>query len=246
MGRVHTNRQRGFTLIELLVVIAIIAILAAILFPLFANAKERARQTRCLNNLKQLSLAFLAYADDNDDTLPRGSGRMDQRLPDWVGSTWLDWNASKPPKHLDVTKGQLWPFVRTRDVYLCPTDHGIPALNVTDSPRFWPLSYGINWTLGFSSDAQGQPAPVKLGPAVAGRSQRVLLLIQEMRRTINDGFFAWVVGSGITGTNDFPDKVHYNGTTVAYADAHVRWVTHRELIRQRDNLEWYRNDQPHH
>ncbi len=63
-------RKSGFTLIELLVVIAIIAILAAILFPVFARAREKARQTSCLSNVKQLGLGFLMYAQDYDDHLP--------------------------------------------------------------------------------------------------------------------------------------------------------------------------------
>src|SRR5579862_3599835 len=62
-------RQSGFTLIELLVVIAIIAILAAILFPVFAQAREKARQASCISNLKQLGLAFLQYEQDYDETL---------------------------------------------------------------------------------------------------------------------------------------------------------------------------------
>ena len=62
--------RRGFTLIELLVVIAIIAILAAILFPVFAKAREKARQTSCLNNVKQLTLAMMQYAQDHDERWP--------------------------------------------------------------------------------------------------------------------------------------------------------------------------------
>ena len=63
-------RNRGFTLIELLVVIAIIAILAAILFPVFAQAREAARRSACLSNMKQISTALLMYAQDNDEILP--------------------------------------------------------------------------------------------------------------------------------------------------------------------------------
>ncbi len=64
------RRIRGFTLIELLVVIAIIAILAAILFPVFAKAREKARQTACLSNVKQLAVGMLMYAQDFDEFLP--------------------------------------------------------------------------------------------------------------------------------------------------------------------------------
>ncbi|MEN6304741.1 MAG: prepilin-type N-terminal cleavage/methylation domain-containing protein, partial [Armatimonadia bacterium] len=67
-------KRRGFTLIELLVVIAIIAILAAILFPVFAKAREKARQSSCLSNMKQMGLACLQYAQDYDEVLPAGMG----------------------------------------------------------------------------------------------------------------------------------------------------------------------------
>ncbi|MES2465576.1 MAG: prepilin-type N-terminal cleavage/methylation domain-containing protein, partial [Armatimonadota bacterium] len=66
----NTRRSSGFTLIELLVVIAIIAILAAILFPVFAQAREKARQTSCLSNVKQICLALNMYAQDADETYP--------------------------------------------------------------------------------------------------------------------------------------------------------------------------------
>ncbi len=69
--------RKGFTLIELLVVIAIIAILAAILFPVFARAREKARQTSCLSNVKEITLAVLMYAGDYDETLPTGGYRDD-------------------------------------------------------------------------------------------------------------------------------------------------------------------------
>ncbi|MGI5819350.1 MAG: type II secretion system protein [Armatimonadota bacterium] len=87
------RRTGGFTLIELLVVIAIIAILAAILFPVFAQARAKARQTACLSNVKQISLALMMYAQDNDETYPR------------TGSAW--WHP-------------LMPYVKNEDVFRTP------------------------------------------------------------------------------------------------------------------------------
>ncbi|GAB4455712.1 MAG: hypothetical protein OHK0029_12240 [Armatimonadaceae bacterium] len=71
--RSRNSATRAFTLIELLVVIAIIAILAAILFPVFAQAREKARQTACLSNAKQMGLGVMMYAQDYDETMPRRS-----------------------------------------------------------------------------------------------------------------------------------------------------------------------------
>lgn len=92
---------RGFTLIELLVVIAIIAILAAILFPVFAQAKESAKQITCLSNTKQLGLAIQMYCNDYDDTGPVG-------IDDWAwGDGWA---------------GQVYPYVKNIGVYRCSDD----------------------------------------------------------------------------------------------------------------------------
>lgn len=97
-------RRSGFTLIELLVVIAIIAILAAILFPVFAKAREKARQTSCLSNAKQIGLAFMQYAADYDSIFPAmfwSNGRWE---PD--GIYWV---------------GQLMPYSKNQQVYICPS-----------------------------------------------------------------------------------------------------------------------------
>src|ERR1051326_2753196 len=103
---------RGFTLIELLVVIAIIAILAAILFPVFAQAREKARQSACLSNCKQIGTAVQMYAQDYDETLP-GAG------PDWPGNN----------KHPVFKAGYGWamwvilldPYITNRNVWVCPS-----------------------------------------------------------------------------------------------------------------------------
>ncbi|MBI3922236.1 MAG: DUF1559 domain-containing protein [Armatimonadetes bacterium] len=96
--------RRGFTLIELLIVIAIITILAAILFPVFARAREKARQTVCLSNVKQVTLAVLMYAEDYEDTLPRVCLRA-------LGpSSWESW--------ADVVQ----PYAKNAHVFRCPSD----------------------------------------------------------------------------------------------------------------------------
>ena len=105
--------RRGFTLIELLVVIAIIAILAAILFPVFARARESARTSACVNNLKQLGLAWKMYASDFDDQFP------------------CDSHASNPHSRL---LGQIYPYVKNSQVFYCrsATKFGFDSLLDTE------------------------------------------------------------------------------------------------------------------
>ncbi len=92
------QKKKGFTLIELLVVIAIIAILAAILFPVFAQAREKARQTSCLSNEKQIGLAYIQYTQDNDEYYPSTVN---------YGSSWVH---------------EVYPYVKSTGVFTCPDD----------------------------------------------------------------------------------------------------------------------------
>lgn len=97
--------RRGFTLIELLVVIAIIAILAAILFPVFAKAREKARQSSCLSNCKQIGLACQQYAQDYDERLPWHC-RYIPGAADGAGNDWT---------------GQITPYIKNVQVFACPS-----------------------------------------------------------------------------------------------------------------------------
>ena len=112
-------RKRGFTLIELLVVIAIIAILAAILFPVFARAREKARQSACLSNLKQMGLALMQYVQDYDGTYPNAviaGCHYDAAYPseDGIMRPW-ERNISGYPV-------VLMPYVKNRQIFFCPSD----------------------------------------------------------------------------------------------------------------------------
>jgi prepilin-type N-terminal cleavage/methylation domain-containing protein len=115
------SRKVGFTLIELLVVIAIIAILAAILMPVFAQAREKARQATCLSNLKQLGLAAMMYVQDYDETYPGGPGVAGLWIPGPQGS-WSNlptiWGNVAPTN----VAGRLLPYVKNNQVFIDPND----------------------------------------------------------------------------------------------------------------------------
>ena len=124
-------KQKGFTLIELLVVIAIIAVLMAILMPALNRAREQGKRAMCLNNLKQLSLAWILYADDNDDKIVSGAGGVDRNYngkpePPWVGRCWAsDYGSGgqmpEEQQKEQIREGALWPFVKDIKLYRCPT-----------------------------------------------------------------------------------------------------------------------------
>ncbi len=226
--------RRGFTLIELLVVIAIIALLAALLFPVFTQAREKARQAACASNLKQLSLGFLMYAQDYDETmLPQGGAN-------------LRYNS------------YIYPYEKTLAVYYCP-DFSAQTANtngIADVPGVSPgqgyisskfptslwSSYSLDnfyhfpatdpCQIGYEYYAGGY-TPV-LSRIVAPAHLIMLLdgLGQDFRPT-SDGTFTGVypnatppyahwAGSGAVG--DIIAR-HNGGLNVAYFDGHVKWVT---------------------
>ncbi|MBC8136209.1 MAG: DUF1559 domain-containing protein [Fibrella sp.] len=138
------RKQTGFTLIELLVVIAIIAILAAILFPVFAQAREKARQTSCLSNQKQIGLAMLQYLQDSDETFPRA------------------WYTSNGPSN--TTDNYKWmdglaPYCKSLAVFTCPSDDegsgGNKPYKFRDGVNYG--SYAMNATYWDQSDTFTPP-----------------------------------------------------------------------------------------
>jgi len=151
------RKLNGFTLIELLVVIAIIAILAAILFPVFAKVREKARQTACLSNQKQLGLGIMQYVQDYDEAFPCGN------LPSSFGGLYgggAGW------------ANQVYAYVKSAAVYTCPDDAGYGGKAIE--------SYGINENLtsGATVDGNNTPEGGALKIAQCGAPANTILLAE--------------------------------------------------------------------
>lgn len=158
MGMHGRSRARGFTLIELLVVIAIIAILAAILFPVFARAREKARQTNCLSNMKQLSLGMVMYTNSYDEKFPpnyfytRPSGDPDRELFWW--------------------EDMIQPYVMNWQLIICPSatpsEYDYLRPNGHPDPMLW--NYAAN-AMGSDSLGYGSGGVVRSGSSSASLAQ---------------------------------------------------------------------------
>jgi prepilin-type N-terminal cleavage/methylation domain-containing protein/prepilin-type processing-associated H-X9-DG protein len=218
------RRRRGFTLIELLVVIAIIAILAAILFPVFAQAREKARAATCLNNLKQIGTGFLMYVQDYDETLPR-SYYWNGIDPPWAEfSHFWSWDTVLYPyvKHGQAGIGPEY-YSKGSAIYHCPSDG-------FGRPTGWaPRTYSINRAYSADGGCRGVDSGcsvVTLG-AVPAPADTIWLL--EVPAIYNVTNWAWgstsdVPNDQIYGSGNYDVKpLHAGGWHWLFVDGHVKW-----------------------
>src|SRR5215467_6857946 len=193
MGKLHQTKfvlnKRAFTLIELLVVVAIIGILAALLLPVLTKSKEKAQAITCGGNIKQLSVAWLLYADDNHDLLVNNHGVPETlaRRQTWANNV-QDWLASDDNTNLIyLTDSKLGPFAnRSTRIYKCPSDR-VPAPN---GPRIRSMS--MNAMVGNPGELTNRfnPAYIQFYKAAqVPNPSGIFVFLDEQADTLNDGFF---------------------------------------------------------
>lgn len=210
MSRRFSNK-RGFTLIELLVVIAIIAILAAILFPVFARAREAARKTACINNLKQLGTGIMMYAQDYDETMPSTNFAGMFTTPTYANYNW------------SYVFMMLEPYIKNQGILACPSAN---KQMVGPAPQI-NISYGYNEYL--YDQARGFNSLASLGNNQYGVASLAILVDSRQHGIFND-WDANGTGNATYPTNFLARAVlannstpRHEGSNFVYADGHAKF-----------------------
>jgi prepilin-type N-terminal cleavage/methylation domain-containing protein/prepilin-type processing-associated H-X9-DG protein len=187
--------QKGFTLIELLTVIAIIAILASILFPTFARAREKGRQTSCLSNEKQIGLALQMYSSDYDTIMV-------------ISDTGTDATDSPPYWYQLINS-----YVKNGQVFICPSDVD-PETGAVSSYRFAAGSFGQEESAYPDPSKSSNPAAILLGECQGSQGTKTW----TGNPMASDG--TW---TGTAGTAAPRRRRHNDGANYLFWDGHVKW-----------------------
>jgi len=229
-----SHSRRAFTLIELLVVIAIIAILAAILFPVFAQAREKARQATCQSNLKQIGSALAMYVQDYDETYPITDGAGNQPAALWTQPP--DARGKPTVARLGVWATTLQPYVKSYAIYACPScpvDNTLLPNPVAPGHQEVPISYTYNGQIACSNLASIQ-APTRCISFWEGWGKLAFRNYAGSNPELNFAgpphprYGQVDCEMSVAGTDSIPPPtyfIHGRGGNYLFCDGHAKWYT---------------------
>jgi len=208
--RQGTLKTKAFTLIELLVVIAIIAILMAILMPALNRAREQGKRAVCLSNLRQLTLAWILYADDNNSRIVCGDTHEVLQSGEDNEYAWVYWEDNYTPEEeiQGIKNGKLYPYCKTLRLYRCPTGE-----------RGELITYSVVDRMnGHDRISGATPDPLKKRTDIRNLSMQIVFL-DEGRTTPS----SWTVYFYQEKWWDKPSCRHGDGTNFGFADGHSEY-----------------------
>jgi prepilin-type N-terminal cleavage/methylation domain-containing protein/prepilin-type processing-associated H-X9-DG protein len=217
--------HRGFTLIELLVVIAIIAILAAMLLPALSHAKQKATQTSCLGNLKQLITCYVMYVDDNNQRLPINTTVITDTNA-WILGNMQ--NATDAADTTTISKGVLYTYNQNVKIYRCSGDTKKGPTGITSRVRSYSMNCYMNGAdIGLTKGGYaGFHVNKKVADITSPKPSLAFVFLEESEATIDDGHFGFYPqGTEFTWLN-IPGQWH-GGANFAFADGHAgyrKWL----------------------